>query len=226
MSRPFRRSFLLPLLLLAGWAASGTCLADLKEGLAQFGHGDYAQAIATLKPVAEHGDASAQYALGLANYNHLGTARNLPEALKWFRLAAAQGMPEAQFCLAEMYAQGEGVPADQKIAVSWFQRAAWGGHGPSFYNLGVHYAQGSGVGSDLTTALAHMMVAADLGVAEAVDKRDELIGYLGPAATARARSIAIGLKIRIIPAVQRPLPSLDTPPPQQQPKASTVPIQN
>ncbi|MBS0575720.1 MAG: sel1 repeat family protein [Proteobacteria bacterium] len=204
-----KRAFL-PALLLACAVASGSCLADLKSGLAQFDRSQYTQAIATLKPLAAHGDVSAQYAMGLASYNQLGMKQNLPDALHWFRLAAAQGLPEAQYCLGVMYARGEGVKASQSTAVAWFKLAAAGGNAMAYYNLGVHYAQGEGAYPDLNTALSYMMVAADLGLAQAGEKRDELTQVVGSLRTTAARRAADRMKAAIRRPTPVPLPGSDS----------------
>ncbi len=46
------------------------------------------------------------------------------EAIKWYRLAAAQGHTDAQLKLGEIYQQGRGVPPDDMLAYMWFDIAA------------------------------------------------------------------------------------------------------
>ena len=46
------------------------------------------------------------------------------EAVKWYRLAAAQGFAPAQANLGVMYAKGQGVPMDDVRAHMWFNLAA------------------------------------------------------------------------------------------------------
>ncbi|HLK49296.1 MAG TPA: hypothetical protein VKT49_14240, partial [Bryobacteraceae bacterium] len=58
------------------------------------------------------GDSKAQLALGEDYRLGLGVAPNPAEALRFYKLAAEQNIPEAQFALAEMYRYGEGGPAD------------------------------------------------------------------------------------------------------------------
>jgi len=52
------------------------------------------------------------------------------EAFKWLGHAAQQGLPDAQFCLGQMYEDGEGVPENNRVAAHWFRRAA--DHSPSY----------------------------------------------------------------------------------------------
>jgi len=207
--------------LAIGLALAGTAAAaDLQSGLAQFNHGDYKAAFATLKPLADKGDVSAQYAMGLSYYSGLGTTKNLPEAMKWFRLAAGQGLAQAEYCLGVMYAHGEGVPVNFGTAIEWYRKAASKGYGPAYHNLGTMNANGDGVFGNLTLALAYFMVAADLGVPEAVAKRDELAHYLGKTTAARAREKANGFKAAIRRGIAPPLPVIDPKKPAVPPAAS------
>ena len=45
-------------------------------------------------------------------------------AVKWYKLAAKQGLENAQFNLGVMYHKGQGVPQDYKTAVKWYRLAA------------------------------------------------------------------------------------------------------
>jgi TPR repeat protein len=47
----------------------------------------------------------------------------IPEAVKWFRKAADQGLAPAQYNLGVCYANGEGVPKDVVMAYMWFDLA-------------------------------------------------------------------------------------------------------
>ena len=50
------------------------------------------------------------------------------EALRWYRLAAEQGLPRAQFILGSRYATGEGIRQDYVQAYKWLSLAAAQGH--------------------------------------------------------------------------------------------------
>src|ERR1700675_4150798 len=58
---------------------------------------------------AQSGDRSSQMWLGAAYEQGWFGKANFHEALKWFRKAAAQGDPDAQNALGQMYQDGEGV---------------------------------------------------------------------------------------------------------------------
>ena len=50
--------------------------------------GDYATALREWLPLAEKGDSSAQYNLGVMHNNGYGVHQDNAEALKWYRLSA------------------------------------------------------------------------------------------------------------------------------------------
>ena len=64
---------------------------DFQKGLAAAQAGDFATALQEWKPLAEAGNADAQYNLGIMYNNGYGVPQDQKEATKWFRLAAEQG---------------------------------------------------------------------------------------------------------------------------------------
>ena len=57
--------------------------------------GDWKSAFLLVKPLAEQGDATAQFDLGFMYENGKGVPQDYAEATKWYRKAAAQGNAEA-----------------------------------------------------------------------------------------------------------------------------------
>lgn len=53
-----------------------------------------------------------------------GVSEDESEAVRWYRLAAQQGLAEAQFSLGNMYFNGRGVPQDYEEAARWVRLAA------------------------------------------------------------------------------------------------------
>jgi uncharacterized protein len=80
-----------------------------------FGQGDFEET----KALADSGDASAQYLLGLKYYEGEGVPQHYEEAVKWWRLASAQGNANAQYYLAGMYVNGTGVDKNYVRAYAW-----------------------------------------------------------------------------------------------------------
>ena len=72
---------------------AGAALAqDYQKGFAAYKAADYAAALKEWRPLAEQGDADAQYNLGWMYTNGDGVLQDYAEALKWYRLAAEQGV--------------------------------------------------------------------------------------------------------------------------------------
>lgn len=84
--------------------------------------------IERLKRRATHGNAGAQYRLGVAYRDGHGVRVDYETAAFHFRQAAEQGHAEAQFSLAIRYYNGEGVPKNMALAHKWFLLAAEQGH--------------------------------------------------------------------------------------------------
>ena len=59
--------------------------------------------------------------------NGYNVPQDYSEALKWYRLAADQGLAEAQFNLGQVYADGHGVLQDYIQAHMWFNIACANG---------------------------------------------------------------------------------------------------
>jgi TPR repeat protein len=82
--------------------------------------GDSGTTIRLMGPLAETGEAPAQFILGGAYY----TLKNYTEAMKWYRRAANQGYADAQSNLGELYFAGRGAPQSYVQAYLWFSLAA------------------------------------------------------------------------------------------------------
>ena len=68
-----------------------TANADpLDDADAAYKRGDYAQALKIWRPLAAEGNSFSQIALGFMYVHGLGVMRNYQEAVKWYRVAAAQ----------------------------------------------------------------------------------------------------------------------------------------
>ena len=163
---------------------------NFDKGKDAYNSGDYATALNEWKPLAEQGDDSAQYNLGVIYANGEGVPQDYEEAVKWYRLAAEQGHASAQSNLGVMYVNGEGVPQDYEEAVKWYRLAAEQGHAVAQYNLGLMYAKGEGVLQD--NVLAHMWF--NLGAANGSDwsrkNRDQIVKSMTSEAVEKAQAMA------------------------------------
>jgi hypothetical protein len=96
----------------------------LGGGYQSYLKGDYEAAYNEWLPLAELGDAEAQYNLGVLYDEGAGVEKDLSSAADWYRKAAEQGFMDAQTNLGIMYFHGQGVPRDHREAMKWFQQAA------------------------------------------------------------------------------------------------------
>lgn len=77
-----------------------------------------------LVAAAESGDSGAQVALGNAYDGGQLLARDVRQAMRWYRRAATQGNVDAQTSLGLLYLDGDSVPRDARLAAAWLRRAA------------------------------------------------------------------------------------------------------
>ena len=84
--------------------------------------------IPRLMDEADAGNAISQYNLGLCYAEGNGVEVDLAEAVRWFRKAAEQGMPQAQFNLGLCLARGVGVAKNVVEGAMWLNSAAQQGN--------------------------------------------------------------------------------------------------
>lgn len=153
-----RALFALALLLVAGsvWAAQATT-AENEEAVLE-----------RVQPRAEHGDANAQYNMGVIYDRGYGVERDYAKARHWYEKAAAQDYAKAAHNLGVMYQQGHGVAVNSKKAARWFKKAAELGEPAAANNLSVMYARGEGVPQDMDRAVTWAARAARAGNESAI----------------------------------------------------------
>ena len=101
--------------------------ADYKKGLTAAKIGDYATALREFRALAEQGNPSAQYSLGLMYDNGRGVKRDAKESAKWYRKSVEQGHLHSQYNLGVMLANGDGIRQDDVYAHMWFNIVALSG---------------------------------------------------------------------------------------------------
>ena len=153
----------LVLIAMAGSAVAG----PLEDAAAAYQRGDYATAMLIVKPLADQGDAVAQYRVGVMYFHGEGASQDYGEAVKWFRKSADQGYAPAQYNVGVMYQRGRGVSRDYAEAVEWFRRAADQGNADAQFNLGAMYRNGQGVSQNYAESFQWYQSAADRGYIKA-----------------------------------------------------------
>jgi len=152
----------LTLCLLSSAAPAG----DLDDGLTAYRTRDYAQALLLLQPLADQGEAVAQYTLGQMYRRGRGFIVSVPEALPLLQQAAAANYAPALIALGEMYETGEGVKQDLEAARQWYKKAAESGNAKAQLHLGLHFIR-IAEGRDFVQAAAWLRLAAQQNEAEA-----------------------------------------------------------
>jgi len=139
--------------------ASTTPKVTFQKGIQAYEKKDYETAMRELKPLAEQGDARAQFMLGEMYHFGMGVSMDSVEAIRWLRTAADQGDPDAAYRLGVIYSRGHGFPMDLNEAAKWYQLAINRGNTKALYDLGeMHYRAG-----DYKEALKWLRSAAEQG---------------------------------------------------------------
>ncbi|HEU0100303.1 MAG TPA: SPOR domain-containing protein [Allosphingosinicella sp.] len=153
------------LFLLGANAVAGAAPSDVKAGIDRWYRGDYAGAIAQWRPLAEAGNADAQFNLGQAYKLGRGVPANAAIAQSWYQKAARQGHEQAQVNVGLLlYNAGR-----RQEALPWIRKGAELGDPRAQYILGTELFNGDLVGKDWPRAYALMLRAADGGVPPAAD---------------------------------------------------------
>jgi TPR repeat protein len=129
---------------------------------------DAARGLALGRESEAAGSCFGQLVVGVCYYLGCGgVAQDYAEAVRLFRLAAAQGHADAQYSLGLMFDHGKGVAQDFAEAVRLYSLAAAQGDAHAQVNLGVLFCNGQGVVQDRAEAIRLFRLAAAQGDANA-----------------------------------------------------------
>jgi uncharacterized protein len=159
---------------------------EQSKALKSYNTGDFETALRIYRPLAEKGQALAEYILGLMYANGQGVAENYREALKWLQKAAEHGEAKAQFSVGVIYFKGLGMPPNHAEALKWYRRAADQGNATALYNLGAMYAKGADLPQDSVTAYMLYSLAAMRGIKAAAAAKAQLAKSMTAAQIAEA----------------------------------------
>lgn len=146
-----------------------TAHAGLNEGLAAYDKAEFTTALKELAPLAEKGNAQAQYRLGKIFNLGQGLPPDKKEAAKWFHLAAQQGLAEAQGALGYLCLVGEGVSQNSDLALEWTRKAAQQGNATAQFNLSLMYGEAFGIHKNPVESQKWLRKAADQRHVEALN---------------------------------------------------------
>lgn len=110
------------------------------------------------------------------------------KAVKWYRMAAAQGHRDALYNLGMMYVNGRGVRKNNGEGVIYFRQAAELQHPEAHFNMGFMQENGRGVAKSPSRGLTSYIIASNLGVGEAaINARDNVAARLSRAQVSDAK---------------------------------------
>jgi clan AA aspartic protease (TIGR02281 family) len=174
-------------------ASPPTFAGPLEDGRAAlFRHRDYATAMRLLRPLAEGGDARAQFYVGWMYEEGWGVRQSSVQAAGWYRKAAEQGEAQAQNSLGLMYFTGDGVPQNYTAAMKWNFMAAKQGNSAAQFAMATFYKHGLGVPQNYILAYMWISVSAHDPDHDEVARGDlaELAPHMAPSQIAEAQSLA------------------------------------
>lgn len=138
-----------------------TAHAGLNAGLAAYDKADYTTALQELTPLADKGNAQAQYRLGKIFNLGQSVPPDKKVAAQWFHLAAQQGLAAAQGALGYLCLVGDGVSQNSDLALEWTRKAAQQGDATAQFNLSVMYGEAFGIQKKPAESLQWLRKAAD-----------------------------------------------------------------
>lgn len=147
---------------------------DDLAGAADFNRGDFASAFTTLSPLANQGDAIAQFFVGVMYLGGHGTQKNPALAVQLLYKSATSGIADAQNYMAAFYRTGRNAPLDYATAMRWYLFAAKQNYKNAQYHIALMYRDGLGVQQDNRQAYMWACIAATGGPPEAIALRARL----------------------------------------------------
>ena len=156
-----------------------TAFASVTSAVAQApSKEEAAEVLKTARPLADNGNANAQYNMGVLYDEGYGVEQDYAKARQWYEKAAAQNYAKAEHNLGIMYQSGHGVEKSSAKAAEWFKRAAEHGEPAAQNNLAVLYVRGQGVKQDLGEAAKWAAKAAEAGNSSAKNNLPQIMQNL------------------------------------------------
>lgn len=158
---------------------------SVKAGIEAWQRSDYPAAVAIWRPLAEAGDADAQFNLGQAYRLGRGVPINLSAAKTWFERAARSGHLDAETTLGLLLFQN----GEQAQGLKWLKQAADKDEPRALLVYGTALYNGDGLTQDRVLGYSYVLRAATLGLAPARETLGQL-DQLMPAAD-RQKALAM-----------------------------------
>ncbi len=131
--------FSLTVLALSLMAMTAATAANFETGYQAYQRGDFALALEHWRPLADAGNAKAQFNLGVMYDEGRGLAPDRKKAVDWWHKAAAQGDVNAMHNLAMSYLFSADSDANHALTIELIEQAAKKGLARSQYVYGKIY---------------------------------------------------------------------------------------
>ena len=142
----------------------------VKAGIDAWQKSDYSGAVAIWRPLAEKGDADAEFNLAQAYRLGRGVPLNLAAAQSWFQRAATQGHVDAQTTLGLLLFQN----GNRIGGLRWLKTASEKGEPRAMLVYGTALYNGDGIPQDPVLGYAYISRAAAQGLPAAKDTLAQL----------------------------------------------------
>lgn len=121
-------------------ALSAISFAGFVDGMLAYEKNDYGRAFLEFSPLADRGDADAQFMLGEMYYSGEGVARDVKKSADYYTKSAMQGNPKGQKALGFIYQMsGSVLGTNCDKAMYWYKKSAEQGYVPAYYSVSLIY---------------------------------------------------------------------------------------
>lgn len=208
--------------IVAAALASPLAGQSVRAGIEAWQRADYRAAVAIWRPLAEGGDADAQFNLGQAYRLGRGVPLDLAGARIWFERAARTGHLDAETTLGLLTFQN----GDRVQGLKWLKQAADQGEPRALLVYGTALYNGDGVAQDRVLGYAYVSRAAAQGLEPAQETLAQLDQLMPVADRQKGIALAKAKAKQAPPPNSRPKPakaaSVTTPAPKSPPSPSLV----
>lgn len=206
-------------LAVAAFVSAPVSAQSVKAGIEAWQRADYSAAVGIWRPLAEKGDADAQFNLGQAYRLGRGVPINLGAAKSWFERAATGGHLDAETTLGLLLFQN----GEQPEGLKWLKKAAEQGEPRAQLVYGTALYNGDGVTENKLLGYGYVSRAAAQGLVPAQQTLADL-DELMPAAD-RKKAVALApAKPKSVPSPKpsKPVRVAQATPPVQKPVSAAV----
>jgi TPR repeat protein len=204
---------------LMGLLAAPAPAQSVKAGIEAWQKADYSGAVAIWRPLADAGDADAQFNLGQAYRLGRGVPIDLGVAKVFFERAAKAGHLDAATTLGLLLFQN----GDQSQGLKWLRQAADQGEPRALLVYGTALYNGDGVTQDKVLGYAFVSRAASQGLGPAKETLEQLDQLITAADRQQALALA-RMKVKASPSApvkaDRPVRTAQAKPPVPKPAAA------